>query len=343
MCQYLARDGFIDVDWTLCHLGSMATGGAALVISEATAVSPAARITPGCAGLWSDEQIAGWTRVNQFLQSKRAVTGIQLSHAGRKASANVPWVRQGASLGPGEQPWTALAPSALRFGGVLTHVPQEMTRGQIEEAIEQFKKAAIRAIKAGFQLIELHFAHGYLMHSFLSPLANRRTDEYGGSFENRIRFSVEVVKEVRAAMPDAMPLFVRISATEYNDNGWNINDSVALASVYRNLGVDVIDCSSSHVAGSDVVSDSRRVPQTPCFQVPLAEQIKREAGIRTAAVGLITTGRDAEAIVQNDQADIVLAARQFMRDPYFAFHAGIELGLESPAQSLLPHQQSYRL
>ena len=318
MCQYSADDGVAN-DWHLVHLGSRAVGGAGLIIVEATAVSPEGRISPGCLGLWDEKHIAPLARITSFLKDHGAVPGIQIAHAGRKASTSVPWAGDGR-LSEDQGGWTTIAPSAIAFGGRLTQVPQAMTAADILTVQKQFTATAGRALVAGFQWLELHAAHGYLFHEFLSPLANRRTDEYGGSFENRVRLLVETTRAVRAVWPDHLPLAVRISATDWVPGGWDIEQSVALAKLLKAEGVDLVDCSSGGMVPDAVI------PVTPGYQVPFAERIRREAGISTAAVGFISEPQQAEDIIANSQADIVLLGRQFLRDPYWPAHAAKALG-----------------
>jgi 2,4-dienoyl-CoA reductase-like NADH-dependent reductase (Old Yellow Enzyme family) len=327
MCQYSSEDGFA-TDWHLVHLGSRAIGGAGLVTMEATAVEARGRISPWDHGIWKDAHIEFLSRIAAFLKQYGAVAGIQLAHAGRKASTRRPW--EGATVIPESAGgWLAVAPSALPFRPG-DPAPAELSKDEIRALVNAFTAAARRALRAGFQAIELHGAHGYLMHEFFSPLSNRRTDEYGGAFENRIRFGLETIAAVRAAWPDELPLLLRISATDWVDGGWDIEDSVELARRVQPMGVDLIDCSSG---GSSL---EQKIPMAPGYQVPFAERIRREVGIPTGAVGLITSAHQADEIVRSGQADLVLLAREFLRDPYFPLHAARELGvkLEPPAQYL---------
>ncbi|MFD2933428.1 NADPH dehydrogenase NamA [Spirosoma flavum] len=320
MCQYSSEDGF-STDWHLVHLGSRAVGGASLIISEAAAVSPEGRISPNDLGIWKDEHIAGLKRITQFIQQNGAVAGIQLAHAGRKASTNRPW-EGGAAISPTDpKGWQTVAPSAIPFTEGNPE-PLALTDEGLEKVRADFVSATQRALSAGFQVIELHAAHGYLLHQFLSPLSNQRTDEYGGSFDNRIRLLLEIIEDVQTVWPSTLPLFVRISATDWTEGGWTIDDSVRLAGVLKNKGVDVIDCST----GGNVAN--AKIPVGPGYQVPFAERIKQETGITTAAVGLVTTAEEAEAILTNGQADLVLLAREFLRDSYFPLHAAHTLGDE---------------
>ena len=327
MCQYSSEDGFAS-DWHLVHLGSRAVGGAALVMMEATAVEARGRISPFDQGIWKDEHVDFLTRIAAFVRQFGAVAGIQLAHAGRKASTKRPW-EGGAAIPINEGGWQTVAPSAVPFRASDT-IPHELSKSEIRAITEAFVAGARRALRAGFQLVELHGAHGYLMHEFLSPLSNRRTDEYGGSLENRMRFALETVEAVRAAWPQELPLWLRISSTDWVDGGWNADDSVELARRVKAMGVNLIDCSSG---GSSL---EQKIPMGPGYQVPFAEQIRAEAGIPTAAVGLITSAEQAEQIVASGQADMVMLAREFLRDPYFPLHAADVLGAEvhPPAQYL---------
>ncbi|KAA3439555.1 NADPH dehydrogenase NamA [Rufibacter hautae] len=326
MCQYSSQDGFAN-DWHLVHLGSRAVGGAGLIILEATGVSPEARITPDDLGIWKDEHVPGLQRIVSFLEANGSVAGIQLAHAGRKASHRSPW-KGGSALHPGEEgAWTTVAPSAIPFqeGGIT---PEAMDQQGIQKVITDFRNAAARALEAGFKVVEIHGAHGYLLHQFFSPLSNHRTDDYGGSFENRIRLLLEVVASVQEVWPADYPLFVRISATDWVEDGWNEEDSVKLAQILKDKGVDLIDTST----GGNV--PKVRIPVGPGYQVKFSEKIRKEAGIMTGAVGMITTPQEAEDIVASGQADVVLLARQLLRDPYFPLRAAKQLGvdLEWPVQ-----------
>jgi 2,4-dienoyl-CoA reductase-like NADH-dependent reductase (Old Yellow Enzyme family) len=327
MCQYSSEDGFAN-DWHLVHLGSRAIGGAGLVMMEATAVEARGRISPWDHGIWKDEHIEFLSRIAAFLKEHGAVAGIQLAHAGRKASSRRPW-EGGAVIPQSEGGWQPIAPSAIPFRPG-DPAPSELSKDAIRELANTFAAAAKRALRAGFQAIELHGAHGYLMHEFFSPLSNRRTDEYGGSFENRIRFGLETIEAVRAVWPDEFPLLLRISATDWVEGGWDIEDSVELARRVKPMGVDLIDCSSGGT------SLEQKIPLKPGYQVPFAERIRREVEIPTGAVGLITEAHQADEIVRSGQADLVLLAREFLRDPYFPLHAARELGekLNPPTQYL---------
>ena len=313
MCEYSSQDGFAN-DWHLVHLGSRAVGGAGLVMTEASAVIPEGRISPGDLGIYQDDHVEMLSRIFHFIEQHGAVPGMQLAHAGRKASTDLPW-KGGKPLGPEHGGWTPIyAPSALPFdAGYQT--PKALETDQIAGIVEAFAKAAHRALQAGAKVIEIHGAHGYLVNSFLSPLTNRRSDSYGGSFNNRTRLLTEIVAAVRKVWPDSLPLFVRLSTTDWVEGGWNIEDSLALARVLKTLGVDVIDCSSGGIVPS--VS----IPVGAGYQVPFASRIRNEAGIPTAAVGMITEGMQADQIVRSEQADITLIARASLNDPYWPLHA----------------------
>ena len=325
MCEYSSIDGFAN-DWHLVHLGSRAVGGASLIIFEATSVSPEARITLKDLGIWKDDHIEFLKRINSFISSQNALSGIQLSHAGRKASHKVPW-EGGQALTEPEGSWQTVAPSPIPFREGEP-IPKELDKADIQKIENDFRNAAIRAMAAGFKVIEIHAAHGYLLHEFLSPLSNHRTDEYGGSFRNRIRLLMEVTDVIRDAWPENYPLFVRISATDWMDGAWNIEESVELAKLLKEHGVDLIDCSS----GGNV--PKAIIPVGPMYQVPFSERIRKETGIRTGAVGMITTAQQAEMIIEREQADVIVMARQLLRDPYFPLHAAKELGvnIEWPVQ-----------
>lgn len=317
MCQYSSQDGFA-TDWHLVHLGCRAQGGAGLVIMEASAILPEGRISPADHGIWKDEHIPGLARIVQFLHSQGTRAGIQLAHAGRKGSTASPFVGQGA-VAPKDGGWQPVGPSELAFAPNYA-VPRALDRAGIDAVIEGFRQAARRALKAGFDIVEIHAAHGYLLHEFLSPLANRRSDGYGGSFANRTRLLIEVAQAVRAEWPAHLPLFVRISATDWAEGGWTADESVALARLLRELGVDLVDVSSGGMV------PNAQIPAGPGFQVQFAARIRREAEIATAAVGLITEPAQANAIVAGGEADLVLLARQMLRDPYWPLHAAAELG-----------------
>lgn len=319
MCQYSSADGFAN-DWHLVHLGSRAVGGAGLVFFEATAVSPEGRISPGDLGIWQDDHVPMLKRITDFIKSHGAVPGIQLAHAGRKASHHVPW-NGGKTLSSNEGAWQTVAPSPVAFKDE-DNLPLELNKAGIQKVISDYKDAAKRALDAGFEIIEIHAAHGYLIHEFYSPFSNKRTDDYGGSFENRIRFLLEIIDNVNQVWPAEYPLFVRISATDWIDDGWTVEDSVQLAKILKDHHVDLVDCST----GGNV--PGVKIEIGPCYQLPFAEKIKKESGIMTGAVGMITRASEAESIISNDQADIVLIAREFLRDPYFPLHAAKELNID---------------
>ncbi len=320
MCEYSSEDGFAN-DWHFVHLGSRAVGGAGLVFTEASAVLPEGRITPQDLGIWKDEHVAELKRIVKFLHAQGAHAGIQLAHAGRKASMSRPWENE-RLLSPTEGGWTdVVAPSTIAFAENYAK-PDELDSAGIRRVKEAFGLAAGRALAAGFDILELHSAHGYLLHEFLSPLSNRRTDEYGGSFENRTRLLVETVKAVRSEWPLHLPFFVRISATDWTEGGWNIDESVALGHVLKQHDVDLVDVSSGGMV------PGAKIPTGPGYQVPFAERIRRETGIATASVGMITDPAQADQIVRNGQADLVLLAREFLRDPYWPLHAAERLNAQ---------------
>ncbi len=315
MCQYSAVDGVIG-DWHLAHLGSLATGGFGLVMAEATAVAPEARISVRCPGLWNDEQVTAWRRVTAFAHAQETLVGVQLAHAGRKASTMAPWDDHLIAQ-PSEGGWTAVAPSALTFDGYPT--PRPLRVDEIDQVVDQFAAAARRALSAGFDVLEIHAAHGYLLHQFLSPLSNQRDDEYGGSFENRTRLLRRVTAAVRAVDAD-VALFVRISATDWIEGGWDLDQSVALARELRDLGVDLVDVSSGGNVATAVI------PAAPGYQVPFAGAVRRGADVATSAVGLITEPEQAEAILERGDADAVMVARAALRNPRWALQAAESLG-----------------
>ncbi|MFL6451929.1 MAG: NADH:flavin oxidoreductase/NADH oxidase [Bryobacteraceae bacterium] len=319
MCQYSSVDGFAN-DWHLVHLGSRAVGGAGLIVVEATAVSPEGRITPADLGLWKDEQIPKLREIVAFIHEQGVRVGIQLAHAGRKASMDVPWSPERV-VPVDEGGWkNVVAPSSIPFSNSYPK-PVELDTAGIEQVIECFRAATDRVLEAGFDVIEIHAAHGYLLHEFLSPLSNRRTDEYGGSFENRTRLLLEVVDAVRRRWPQGKPLFVRISATDWVENGgWDVAQSVQVARKLKELGVDLIDVSSGGLV------PYAKIQVGPAYQTPFAEQIRKEADIRTGAVGMITEAEQAADIVRTGQADLVLLAREFLRDPYWPLHAAATMG-----------------
>lgn len=320
MCQYSATDGFAN-DWHLVHLGSRAIGGAGLVIAEAAAISPEGRITPQDLGIWCDGHIEFLQRITDFITEHGAVPGIQLAHAGRKASHRPPWDERGAALEPGQGDWQTVAPSNIPFKESEPE-PEQLSAEGIQKVISNFKAAAQRAVQAGFKVVEIHTAHGYLLHEFLSPLSNQRTDDYGGSFENRIRIVLEIATQIRELWPQDWPVFVRISATDWTEGGWTVEDSIQLAQRLKGVGIDLIDCST----GGNI--PHAKIPTGPLYQVPFAEQVKKGADIMTGAVGLITTAAECEQILTSGQADLVLLARELLRNPYFPLQAAKELGAE---------------
>ena len=319
MCQYSALDG-VPNDWHFVHLGSRAVGGAALVIVEATGINAEGRISPGDLGIWNDEQVNAFRRITSFISDQGAHPGIQLAHAGRKASTPVQWLGE-RSLTTSEGGWQPVAPSALPFAdGYAT--PHELSKHEIGKLVDDFREATKRAAAAGFKVIEIHMAHGYLLHEFLSPLSNHRSDEYGGDLEGRIRFPLQVAQAVRQSWPDGLPLFVRISATDWVEQGWDLPQSIVFARKLKEVGIDLIDCSTGgNVRGV-------RIPLVPGYQVPFASAIRKEAGIATGAVGLITEPQQAEEILQRGDADTIVMARAFLRDPYWPLHAAQALSVD---------------
>ena len=320
MCQYSAVDG-LPQDWHLVHLGSRAVGGAGLVMTEATAVSPEGRISPWDTGIWTDDQAAAWARVAAFVESQGAVAGMQLAHAGRKASTQRPWDGNGY-VPPAEGGWSpTYGPSAVAFGALPA--PEPLDDAGLAKVRADFVAAAQRARSAGFRVVEVHAAHGYLLHEFLSPLSNLRTDTYGGDLDGRLRFPLEVVTGVREVWPDDRPLFVRVSASDWVEGGWDVDECVELCRRFAAIGVDLVDSSSGGV------SPDQQIALGPGYQVPFASAIRAKAGIATGAVGLITDAAQAEAVVADGHADAVLLAREQLRDPYWARHAAAELGDEA--------------
>jgi 2,4-dienoyl-CoA reductase-like NADH-dependent reductase (Old Yellow Enzyme family) len=328
MCQYSSRDGFA-TDWHLVHLGSRAVGGAALVLSEATAVSPEGRISPDDLGLWQDAHVDGLKRITRFIREQGAVPGIQLAHAGRKASSYRPWHPRRGAVPAEEGGWPVLGPTEVPFTEGYP-IPRVLDEGELGRIVRDFQAAAERALAAGFDVVEIHAAHGYLLHSFLSPLVNTRGDRYGGSFENRIRLLCEVTRAVREVWPEELPLLVRLSSSDWHDEGWKLEDSVALSSRLAELGVDLVDCSSGGAVPGVTI------PVGPGYQVPFAEQIRRKAGVKTGAVGMITSASQAETILAEGRADLVLLARELLRRPYWPLHAALELGVNP--ETLWPPQ-----
>lgn len=319
MCQYSSDDG-LPTDWHMVHLGSRAVGGAGLVMVEATSVSAVGRISPWDSGMWSADHSRAFSRITRFIREHGAAPAVQLAHAGRKASTDRPWTG-GKPLDLSHGGWQPLAPSAIPFD-VGHPMPREMTLADIRAVVEQFSASAKWSLDAGFEVVELHAAHGYLLHEFLSPLSNRRTDIYGGSLSNRMRLPLEVAGRVREIWPAKWPVFVRISATDWAEGGWDLPQSIEFSRELKKLGIDLIDCSSGALV------PYAKIPAGPGFQVPFAESIRREVGIATGAVGLITEARQAEEIIASGKADVVLLARQMLRDPYWPLHAADELGVE---------------
>ena len=321
MCQYSATDG-VPNSWHRAHLGQYAIGRAGLVITEATAVSPEGRISPGCTGIWNTEQQHAWEPITAFSKSQGVPIAIQLAHAGRKAATRIPFEEGSARLDATEGGWETVAPSAIAFGDL--HPPHDMSPDDISQLVSDFGDAATRSVTAGFDAIEIHAAHGYLLHEFLSPLSNHRTDAYGGVFENRIRVVLEVIDAVRNAIPDTMPLFVRISATDWVAGGWSLEESIELSKAMEQRGVDFIDVSSG---GLD---PAQTIALGPGYQMPFAKAIKEEVSCAVGTVGLITEPEQAREALEGSVADVVLMARQFLREPYFALRAAKELGQELP-------------
>ena len=332
MCQYSARDGLAD-DWHLVHLGKMATGGAGLIFTEAAAVEPEGRITYGDLGIWSDAHVPPLKRIADFIKANGAVPAIQLAHAGRKASMQRPWHGNGpindGDRARGEVAWEVVAPSAIPMDtGWL--VPHELSVDDIRAVQGRWREAALRSLAAGFEVMEMHSAHGYLGHEFLSPLSNKRTDRYGGDLQGRMRYTLELAEVLRAAWPQDKPLFVRISSVDGIEGGWTLDDTVTLAKEFVARGVDVVDCSSGGLLGS---ATAARIKRNPGFQVPFAERVRREAGIKTMAVGLVLDAHQAEQILQNGQADLIAIGRQSLYNPNWALHAQVALDVHGEYES----------
>ncbi len=342
MCQYSAHDGHID-DWHMAHLGRFAIGGAGIVFTEATAVQKCGRITHGCPGLWTDSQIPGHTRVAQFALRNGAVPAIQLGHAGRKGGMQRPWFGNGplneADIARGDMSWTPVAPSAEPVSDGWP-VPHALTKSEIGELIEDYASAASRAFEAGYKIAEIHGAHGYLVHSFLSPLSNKRTDEYGGSLKGRMRLALEIAERVRQVWPDDLPLFFRTSAVDGTPGGWSLDDTVVLAGELKRVGVDVMDCSSSGIAGSATAGGGQK--RQPGFQVGYAERVRKEVDMTTMAVGLITHPQQAEAILAEGRADLIAIGREALVDPNWALHAARDLGYDTTFETW-PRQSGWWL
>jgi 2,4-dienoyl-CoA reductase-like NADH-dependent reductase (Old Yellow Enzyme family) len=324
MCQYSSENGFA-TDWHLVHLGSRAVGGAGLVFTEAAAIEPRGRISPLDLGIWLDEHVPMLARINTFIEAQGAIAATQLAHAGRKGSVGPPWMEPRGWVTPDRGGWEPIAPTAEKDMPYYP-LPHALDVDEIALLVQQFADAARRSDDAGFKVTEIHAAHGYLLHEFLSPLSNQRDDRYGGSFANRIRFLLEVTDAVRAVWPEGKPLFVRISATDWDAGGWTIEDSVELAKILKTRGVDVIDVSSAGIGRSPLESAA----QAPLYQVPFSERIRREGGVLTAAVGLITTGTEAESVLESGGADLVALARRYLGDPYFPYRAASQIGEQLP-------------
>lgn len=320
MCQYSATDGFVN-DWHFVHLGSRAVGGAGLIFTEAAAVAPEGRISPNDIGIWKDEHIEGLRKIANFVIAQGAQIGIQLAHAGRKASVSAPW-KGNKLVVPTDGGWKTIAPSSIAFNENYD-VPETLTLQGIQQIVQDFKHAARRALQANIGVIEIHAAHGYLIHQFLSPLSNTRTDEYGGSFDNRIRFLLQIIDEIKTVWPSEKPIFVRISATEWTEKGWTEEDSIRLATVLVEKGIDLIDCSTGGNAAQ------AKIPVAPAYQVRFAQSIKKQVNILTGAVGLISDAIQAESILVTEQADLIFMARELLRDPYFPLKAADQLADKS--------------
>lgn len=321
MCQYSAVEG-VPNDWHMVHLGSRAVGGAALVMAEATAVSPEGRISPDDTGLWDHQQMDAFAKIVRFIIKEGAVPGIQLGHAGRKGSTSSPW-KGGKLLGPDQGGWEVTGPSAIAYSPDYA-MPRALTIKEIDTLVQKFKESTIRAVRAGFQVIEIHMAHGYLMHEFLSPFSNLREDEYGGSLEGRMKFPLRVAAAVREAFPARYPVIVRISATDWVEGGWDLEQSIVFCRELQKIGIDMIDCSSGGLVAH------AKVPVAPGYQVLFAASIKKEVGIATTAVGMITKAQQASDILESGEADAIFLGREMLRDPYWPLHVAREYGIEIP-------------
>lgn len=330
MCQYSSENGFPN-DWHLVHLGSRAIGGAGLVIVEATAVTPDGRISPGDSGLYLDEHIPAFAKLARFLKEHGAIPAIQLAHAGRKGSASPPW-EGNEHLASDVGGWDVIAPSAVPFGGKLSKIPHEMTVEEIIRIQQAFVASAERALAAGFEWLELHYAHGYLAHEFYSPLANFRTDQYGGCFDNRIRFLLETFAAVRKVWPERFPLTIRLSVTDWIEGGVTVDDSIELVRRLKHAGLDLLD-----VSHGSVTPDISQIPWGPGFMVPAASRIRKELSLPTAVGWQITEPQQADDVIRHQHADVVLLAREMLRDPYWPYHAALQLG-DDKAADLLPIQ-----
>jgi 2,4-dienoyl-CoA reductase-like NADH-dependent reductase (Old Yellow Enzyme family) len=344
MCQYSARDGHV-TDWHLVHLGKFAQGGAGAVFVEATAVEKRGRITYGDTGIWDDAHIEGLRRVAAFVKSQGAVPALQLAHAGRKASMARPWHGNGpltqADFDRGEKPWGIVAPCDTALGEEWLK-PRGFEKGDFQVVMNAYRQGVRRAHAAGFEILELHAAHGYLLHTFLSPLSNKRNDEYGGSLQNRMRFPLEVAKEVRSAWPAGKPLFMRVSSIDDAEGGWSIEDTILLSRELKSAGVDVVDCSSGGILGSATAATRTLLPRVPGFQLPFAERVRREAGMKTMAVGLILTPQQAEEALQAGRADLIAIGREALYDPNWPLHAALALGVD-PEFAQWPQQYGWWL
>ena len=344
MCQYSAQDGHV-TDWHLVHLGKFAQGGAGAVFVEATAVERRGRITHGDTGIWDDGHIAGLKRITEFVKSQGAVPGLQLAHAGRKASMARPWYGNGpltqADFDRGDRAWSIIAPTEAPLGEGWIG-PRAFRDGDFQAVLAAYRNAVRRALAAGFEILEIHAAHGYLLHTFLSPLSNTRTDGYGGSRESRMRFPLEVAAEVRKAWPSAKPLFVRCSSIDDVEGGWSVEDTVAFARELKKLGVDVVDCSSGGIQGSATAATKTLLKRVPGFQLPFAEKVRREAEVATMAVGLILTPQQAEQALQEGRADLIAIGREALFDPNWPVHAALALGVD-PEFTQWPQQYGWWL
>ena len=344
MCQYSAKDGHV-TDWHLVHLGKVAQGGAGIVFVEATAVEERGRITHGETGIWSDAHVPGLSRIAEFMKSQGATPALQLAHAGRKASMARPWYGNAAltqaDADRGERAWGIVAPTDTPLdAGWLKPAP--LSKDDLQEMLGSYRAAAKRAHAAGFDVIELHGAHGYLLHTFLSPISNTRTDEYGGSLEKRMRFPLEVARAVRETWPREKPLFVRVSSIDDVENGWSLDDTVAFAKQLKKAGVDVIDCSSGGILGSATAATKTLVPRVPGFQLPFSERVRKEAGLKTMAVGLILTAQQAEEALAAGRADLIAIGREALYDPNWPLHAAQALGAD-PDMARWPVQYGWWL
>jgi 2,4-dienoyl-CoA reductase-like NADH-dependent reductase (Old Yellow Enzyme family) len=344
MCQYSARDGHV-TDWHLVHLGKFAQGGAGIVFMEATAVEKRGRITHGDTGIWDDEHIAGLKRIAAFVKEQGALPAIQLAHAGRKASMARPWYGNGpltqADSDRGDTAWSTIAPTQAPLDPAWI-APRAFKKGDFEVVLNAFRQAARRAHAAGFEVAEVHAAHGYLLHTFLSPLSNTRDDEYGGSLENRMRFPLEVAKAVREAWPAGKPLFMRLSSIDDVEGGWSLEDTVSLAGKLKATGIDVVDCSSGGILGSATAATKTLLPRVPGFQLPFSEAVRKETGLKTMAVGLILSGAQAEEALQAGRADLIAIGREALYDPNWPLHAARELGVD-PEYAQWPQQYGWWL